>query len=158
MPFDRRSVGKRFPWGFSRFRRERVAQLVEMKLLRRCAKKVSKRRHYFVLKSEIEALRPSLHDGIDFAEAALITGMQAPLFKRLARSSLYKVRYVAASGGPLAREDVHEFSALLEKFADVRLSPKSALTLRRVLQIKGSHQLNYSAVINRALKALADSR
>lgn len=135
---------------------ERVAQLIDLKLVRRAAKAMGGRpgrRRYLVLKEEIEALRPSMFEGVHFEEAAKMTGMQVPLFKTLARSSVYRVKHVAATGGPLAKEDVSEFATRLERLGDVRLSSKGCMTLRSVLQIKTPYQVNFSAVIGRALKA-----
>lgn len=132
---------------------DRVMQLIDLKLVHRAAKKAVGRRLYVVLKSEIEALRPSRFDGMSFEEGAETTGMQAPLFKRLARSSVYQVKHVPAAGGPLAKEDVEEFAARLEALGDKRLSSVGALTLRQVLRIKAPYQLNYSAAIGRLIKA-----
>ncbi len=132
---------------------ERIAQLIDLKLVRRTVKKVVGCSRHIVLKSEIEALRLSSFEGMHFEEAAKITGMQVPLFKRLARSSAYQVKHVAATGGPLAREDVEEFAMRLDKLGDMPLSPRGTLTLRRAVEIKAPYQINYSAMIGRLMKS-----
>lgn len=131
---------------------QRVSQLISMKLVRRRMKMDGRRPCHVVYREEIAALRPSASWGLDTEAAARITGMQSPLFMRLARSPIYQVRHVASAGGPFAAEDVDVFAAKLRQLSDLALPKFPGTTLGRVLQSKAANQLNYSGAIVRAVQ------